>query len=440
MCRNLARNDAPTTSGVMKLGDFLFFGEGDVQDSNFGDGVFNEVVTSPLAGITYSVLSGGMCEELYQVGDLERLYRITQLGIRQPPFPRNQVPNNQGKYERLSKYSRLLHSFDVAAVVSLICKKLGFSEQFMKACQASGLLHDWGSVPLGEATALVDPIGFCEERNFPLLLNTEDFACVAKKYGLNSNELHRAILSEGLCGEIVDIADKLAYTARDIDTCMPYLEIGAREHGCEGLQTLLELLKKYPHICDIWNCIEISEKGQIYFSDSDRLIAFLKARTLMFREVYFNASSKLGEFMATHMFAKKLHESGLLPLDELLQMTDEDLLKRFDEEFGVGCLFNLCQFNPVQVEGFSTLEEAELFVGELESAGKTGVFLSEDRVGIKTGVEKFFVKTRQGVVSIQESGLEGAKELIHLAGEGRTFNIYYLNDEIPTPKSLQTTS
>ena len=389
---------------------------------------FQIVGTLRHTGLSYMTTEGGLCEDIFHAFGLGRLNHIKQLGFLQIP-----IYNDYLRSAPLSESSRWVHSLDVMAIASVIGHNFKLSEPDMNMLRTLALTHDVATPAGGDSVKMVDIERLDEDANYHLILDRVDFASLATKYHLKREVLLDGIFNKGMLGEILDIADKLAYVARDIDTCRHHLEAGAYLHDHLGLQTLLQLLERFPYVCSIWDCVGKTEDGRPCFTDIRRLVAFLKVRLLLFRELYYHPASRFGEFLMSRLFVKVLYEKGTLTRDELLVMTDEDLHHKLDEEFGIGLALDTCSSELARVREFSTLEEAQAFVDTLKREGNLFVLLDDYRRSIKTGTH-FLVSTPQGARTLDEADPGSAQELNEMATMLPMVHVYYLDGNPTLPR------
>lgn len=247
--------------------------------------VFTVVCKLGHTGVSYLIKSDGLAQNACETFNLYRLSDIKQLGfLNAPPYNDNLVMQRQS----ISDHSRFTHSLDVYAVGSLIASNLGLIGSSMNTVQTLLIAHDALSPAGGDSVKDIDPIGLDEDSNFGWLLEQrrDQFVDYAKKYHVDAEVLKTAMLGQGLFGQVLDVADKIAYVARDLMACRHHLESGVA-HDQFGARSLLMHMERYPYVCSIWDSV-VEQYGQIAFDDPVRLAAFLKVRLLLFRELYYH--------------------------------------------------------------------------------------------------------------------------------------------------------
>ena len=109
---------------------------------------------------------------------------------------------------------------------------------------------------------------------------------IKSTFNVSMEELQSRIKNEGLIGKILDIADRLAYTARDVSSVHKSMVFGKQQDTMRE-KTIEEITKKDPYLFDI--IMEISVKdNQIIFENPERLKNILFLRANMHNLIYLN--------------------------------------------------------------------------------------------------------------------------------------------------------
>ena len=109
---------------------------------------------------------------------------------------------------------------------------------------------------------------------------------IEKNFNVSLEELQSWIKNEGVVGKIIDIADRLAYTARDASAFGNGTLLSADSRVRYGRE-VQKIIKKDPSLFDI--IMEISVKdNQIVFENSERLKNIMTVRANMHNLVYLN--------------------------------------------------------------------------------------------------------------------------------------------------------
>jgi hypothetical protein len=373
-------------------------------------------------GLSYTVVYGGLCEEVYRQFNLNRLERIKQLGfLNQPSY------NNYYHYRQsLSDGTRFLHSLDTMAIGTVIGHNLELSESKMHRLRTLLLSHDAAMPAGGDSVKLVDPVGLDEDTNYRHVVAKADFRRLKAEFGVTPESLLGGIHNHGLLGEVLDIADKLAYIARDIHKCLHHLEAGANNDQL-GLRTLLLLLKRFPYVCSVWDCVE-EQAGHAVFTSVPRLAAFLKVRVLMFRELYYHPEARFGEYLMSRLFVKDLFRRGLITVERLLEIDDSELIRLLDMRYGSGAILDTCSSDKSRCNAFRTPEEAREFVETLKKGGHSFWLVDDNRRAIKTGTN-LLVRGRTGPITLGEADRGLARELDEMATMYPLVHVYWLDGD-----------
>lgn len=388
----------------------------------------------PNVAIRYIVRDGGLCADFSRAVNLFRLEGIKQLGFLQSPWCRSLT-----KWRTpLSESTRYLHSLDVMAVATLIGNNLDLPESEFNTLRVAALTHDMGTPAGGDSVKLVDLAALDEDANYPALLGAYDWGGLQREYGIKCDLLVDAVQHNGgLIGKALDMADKIAYVGRDIHTCLHHIEAGAAGDEQLGLRTLKRLVERHPHVCGIWDAIE-RDGEQLFFTDPGRIIAFLKVRVLLFRELYYHPYSRFGEFLMSRLLVKAMYEKGKLTKAELLQMSDWELLDKMNREYGSGHyslqpILDTCSSSLSRCESFATREDADRFVARLREGGNLFTLMEDNSRLIKTGTN-LLVRSGGVIAPLKELYPGDARELDEMAGMLPQIHVYYLDGDPALPR------
>lgn len=382
----------------------------------------------PYTGLSYMVVEDGLAQDACETFNLYRLMNIKQLGfLNAPPF------NNYMTWRQsLSNHTRYLHSLDVYAIGSMMAHNLRLTGSELYTVQTALITHDALTPAGGDSVKDVDPKGLDEDANYAWLLKRIKFASYAKRYGIRDWILKRTIKNKGLPGEILDIADKLAYVARDIWACKHHLEIGV-DNDQFGARSLLAHIERHPYMCSIWDSV-VNHQGHLVFTDPSRLIAFLKVRLLMFRELYYHPNARFGEFLMSRLLVKTLYKSGELTRDMLFEMNDGELMTMIDKRFKYAYTLDSLTGDQARVATFKTVEEGTAFMAELRRSGNTFAMMDDNRRVIKTGLQNKILH-RGEAIPLGEYDRGTAREITEMATMLKMVHVYYLEGDPELPRS-----
>lgn len=379
--------------------------------------------TIPYTGLQVAITEDGLTEKVHRIFKLGRLQRIKQLGFLNQPIYNCYDPARQG----LAQHDRWFHSLDVMAVGTMIAHNIALRTTKLRipVTRTACLTHDGITSAGGDSLKLVDFAALDEDANYPGYVAGLDLSEL-ESYGITKEALIRAIQHKGLEGQLLDIADKIAYTARDVHSCLHHIQAGAHQ-GRPGMGTIVQLLDRYPYVCGVWDCVDL-QRGKLVFTSASRLAAFLKVRLMMFRELYYDPSARFGEFLMSRLFGKALYKRGVLTAERLTSMHDGQLLTVLNEEFGTGSVLDTCSSDLARCEIFETLEEGQAFMQRLREAGNVFAMLDDNRRAIKLATH-FYVWTKAGPQTLAEAKPEVALELEQMARERPLVHVYYLDGD-----------
>lgn len=265
--------------------------------------------------------------------------------------------------------TRMTHTLEVSQIARTISKGLNLNEDLTEAI---ALGHDLGHTPFGHCGETVlnklMPEGFQHNKqsvrvatvleNLNLTYETLD-GILHHSGDLFSENIQKACTLEG---QIVKIADKIAYVNHDIDDAI--------RAGVMDVADLPEESRKYfeskgrKRIATlIIDVIENSyDKNEIIMS-SEALYHFNNYRQWMFKNIYFDSPAKLEEVKARHVV-----ESLFLYYLDLLKTqyknSTEDMLKRI-----------ICDYIAGMTDRYAVAKYKEYFVPKPTSATFSDLYL-----------------------------------------------------------------
>lgn len=378
----------------------------------------------PNSGLCYMVEEGGLCEEAMRVLNLWRLQQVNQLGFLQAPWV---SMTNQSFVGKLTHTTRWVHSLDVMCIGSVIAHNLGLEGRELNTQRLALFSHDRGTPAGGDSVKLIDLVAFDEDANYERLLHERTdrkaWQDLKAKWDIDEKELLQAILNKGLMGQVLDIADKLAYVARDIETCMNVFVSEGDEDVYIGMKALDELRREHRDLCGVWDAVRRDADDPV-FADAGRLIAFLKARIVLFRELYYHPRARFGEYLISRVLVKRLYDDGILTRDQLLEMGDGELETHLQQAYGGHNILRSLSLKS-QMRSFATREEAATFKRELEQGGETFSLMENHLNAIKPGTH-FLVDCPGGPKPLSEAYPGDAQELWEMANMLPGVHVYYL--------------
>jgi hypothetical protein len=300
--------------------------------------------------------NGGLVRAVAENLNFWRLQSISQLAYLQAPG----VHGGYAMFD-LGRYphNRMVHSLDVYVIAALLAEACGLNERDTLHLEVAALVHDILTPAGGDTTKRINVTMFDEDLNFRSLYRQDGWKRLRRLYDLSEDLLEEIILDRGVLGRLKDIADKIAYVARDTSN---FLSRKPR-HLVDGYSidpdTVLGIVTRNPFVCGLWDSARIVD-GSVVMSNIDGLSDFLTLRALMFRALYYNPYSRFLEDALAKMAIEYLLKEEIFTKADLLAMTDLDLMRALESKvIGVPNFFtmlgNTC--DP-KIQVFATEREA----------------------------------------------------------------------------------
>ena len=262
---------------------------------------------------------GSLYEELDGLWPVARLSRIKQLGLAEKC--RETFSGGNSRYG---------HSITFAAKIDHLSQELGLDREL---AVTTAMLHDIATPPFSDSFSKA--FGINDERYFLRVLESwPDALDYLQKHGIRKEKVGELVRGEdeSPLGQLVNSknsidVDRWSYTVCDAS---PFLRLPEKGGFCLTIDPFEN--------ASVMN-------GKVVFGDIGEVGALLEARTKMFENVYRN-----GLLMAKEAFAKRLvtelQERGLIDVDNLMHMTDEDFqgLVMCESEDFANRLFNIDGF------------------------------------------------------------------------------------------------
>ncbi len=289
----------------------------------------------PYAGFGYIVEEGGLVEDTVRGFNLWRLNHVAQLGLLQVPTI---GPKGESIAGRIYTHNRYTHSLDVYALINLMAIRCDLSDHERTHLIVAALTHDALTPAGGDSIKRINSTLFDEDAHYSSMFKREFWPELRNKYQLDETLLSSIIMGQGKLGRFLDLADKLAYTARDVNAFISSLPRQTPD-GMSTEQALIrDTVAQDPLICGLWDSIKVVN-DQVVVTDLDRLARFLKLRALMFKALYYNPSARVHEDVTVGLIAGYLFEKGDLTKSRLLVTVDSELHERLEKFLGVPSLF-----------------------------------------------------------------------------------------------------
>lgn len=395
----------------------------------FPNDVLHVLFKVPFTGISYVVLENGLTEKLERTTNLWRLFRIFQLAYLTDP-----VVSEAGldAYARRFEHNALVHALDTEIISVLVAfnNRRALSPYQRKNLKVSGLEHD-NAIPAGrDGTKAIDPVLFCEETNIAEILRGKKWDELRKSTRLSTKLIINTIRGQGVLGEILDIADKIAYLCRDLNAFLGRYCPGADMEWGKNYQEIFNFVYgKNPDVCAIWDLV-IVEGENVFFSNPDRLGSFLEARALMNCNFYYNSRGRGVEITINNIVVSYLYSLGILTKKKLLEMDDFEL-DRLIEDF-VGAPYMMGTASSIGdpfVEIFKTLDEALEREAHLIKEEKLLFTAVDDSASkIKTATDYLVQLPSREKVPFCEARPEKAREIAEIVRFEKPVSLHYFRN------------
>ncbi len=388
---------------------WIYFAQSDPED------VFENFANLPFSGLGYQIMEGSITEQLIRGFKLHRLSGIKQLGGLHYPII---FSHGAAMYVREFPHDRYAHSNDVGTMAILILYNNNRTELELLTGNMAGRLHDILTPAYGDSTKLIDKKEFDEDRHFPEALANFDWSQVPAAPKGIAKLLPPIIMNKGLIGQVLDIADKLAYVGRDL------YEFYVAGPKLEGYEEIRKLLRKEPQPCSLWECAEIQD-DQLYFSDKDRLINFLMIRATLFSKLYNNAASRFWENFLMTFLKNQLYIPGRITKTDLLRMGDRDVEDLINREIGENFFGDWIGSKEERMETFATIEEAQKRRADLIAKNRSVAMIEKSFVA-KPGVH-FHVETERGLQPLSQADPDASKLIRQTIIPTHEYALFYLD-------------
>jgi hypothetical protein len=377
--------------------------------------------TLPLSGIGYVVQEDGLVEATIRVFGLFRLGNIRQLSFLHDPVVHNVESTSIGM---LFGHTRLGHSLDVAAVAVLIAVNNRIFGQLRRTLRVGATSHDALTPAGGDTTKLIDPPAFDEDANYANLLVGDGWEALREHYGLSAELLTDTVQGRGVLGAILDIADKVAYVARDASLYLGRYAPSGPVMYPAGYADVRAVIARRRFVCGVWDSVRV-HGGSVFFEDGERLADFLLLRALLFRELYHHPGSRFLEYLVSRVVVQWLYDTGKLRRETLLRMTDGHLEYLVGEIIGESFRTTMISgIDHPRVETFDSLDAALRREHELRTNGTEVTLVDEFNPPAKSGT-RLLVQRRGSILPFAEAHAERAAEIERIIRPEQPFRLYY---------------
>ncbi len=356
----------------------------------------------PYMGFGYIVLEDASISENTMAKEAAHVFKLFRLhNIKQLAFLHHPVTETDPGFDIRTPFphTRYLHSLDVLAVCTILAYNCKLPPHEARVLTLAGEVHDALTPAGGDGTKLVDRELFDEDVQFPRLLKGEKWEQFRDKWCIDGDLLTKTVLGEGVLGELLNIADKTSYIARDAHQyldkfCFPQL----KERNRTAIYQIMEnLVAKNPHIAAIWEAVEVID-GKVVITDADRLADLLFLRALLFKGLYYHPHCRYMEYLVGKGVTKIMYETKRLTYEELMSHGDELIEHKVDEFFGSKYLLSSFRvLEHAKVEEYADYASACSRAASFDADNNT-VVITDDFVHVSNSATKSFWVKDKGVI------------------------------------------
>lgn len=380
---------------------------------------------SPIMSYTsygYILLDNGIIVETINALELHRLSNVKQLGFLMNPMLRDFKLNSPALG---FDHTRGLHSMDVAVLLRLIGNNNPEESLNHDLLSIGGISHD-GLTPAGsDTTKLIDLDLFDEDIHYEDLFKKPGWKFLKEKYSIDEKALKEMILNHGIHGQLLDIADKIAYTSRDVWEFVGLWK-DTEEFGNKKYEQIKSLIKEHPDFCDIWKSVKIHNE-QMVIEDGFKLGIFLTIRALMFAELYYNPASRFLEYMLAKRIINLLFKEKTLTKELLLECGDHYLEEKIWEF--LGSKYFPISFQKSSYQSFKNEGDRQNYTNKFKNDYSLVLIPDDFKCVTKTGVNKYSVIKDGKIMIFKEAYPEMASEIEKIMTFEKNFGLYVISLE-----------
>lgn len=345
-----------------------------------------------------------------------RLGKISQLGYLVPPKPEGWKQDVGVTVVYLAphfSHTRWAHSRLVAFLMEIILARHGYAEKERFPVVLTSAYHDIATPAGGDSVKRVDAEGLNEEENFEWVLRC--YSLVQKwsdEYGFDIEKAKEWVKGIGLFGRLLDIIDRIAYTALDCYYVGFSRPCRLRSFGLEN-----------PLVMDVWQDLQFNDSHSDFaFTDPNRLFKFLLFRAFEHGELLMNPYSRALDF-SLQKLVQPLYEKGIITWEQLLLGDDDWLHTVLREHYPNKNVWAFIEPESLSWRKFDTLEELERFC----SANETTYHI-EYMKGFDTGLH-LGVYNGKKIAPVRESLADKQiEELEEISRQARGYYAYYIKE------------
>ena len=264
-------------------------------------------------------------------------------------------------------HSRLDHSLSVALITEEILKQDRTSQKQINLGIIAALLHDIATPAYGDAAKQVDIVNLHEEDHWWEVLDKKERSFVLH-FGTRE-EINAIIKNQGLLGKVLDVADRIVYTMKDMDAVQLMSSNGPFNPYITEMNMIVD---NNPKIGNVYQTVLVNQEEQeLYFNNPNCLGAFLNLRAYLHKNLYLYPTNQGRDLLMAKAIAQiySKDEESILSPSNLRISTDHDLMrvlaKYYKWDNSATIFHALFNWHP-EFEKFSSIDEAKKKEAELE--------------------------------------------------------------------------
>ncbi|MBI2613898.1 MAG: HD domain-containing protein [Candidatus Levybacteria bacterium] len=335
-------------------------------------------------------------------------------------------------------HTRFDHSFVVGLVIEAIMRQNGFDQEDINVGIVAGLIHDIATPAHGDATKKVDPKALDEEQFWWEALGENGQVFVTQELNIPQKRLDAIIKNQGIIGQVLDIADRITYTMKDLNEIVAVDQNNAWSWVFQNpyLQELHDFTMINPKIGNIYKEVGVDrKKNEVFFNDPRNLGIFLLLRARLHKTLYMNPVSQGRDLFIASLIKRLYSRDGRRPLSpkSLRGMTDENLIevlqKYYKPEYGdfsQKLYHDLTSWYPY-FERFTTKEEAIERIKELKKDKDILIIGMSQCKGFDPGTSYKVTNEKGQTVPFREFDPVIASEIERVMDETKGFFVFFVN-------------
>lgn len=373
-----------------------------------------------------------------QEGDIyERIFQNVPLGrhhhVKALSFLSYVGPDPKDQFFLPYVHTRFDHQFTTAIVMEEILKQNGFPQEDIDLAILAGLIHDIATPAHGDATKKIDPEALDEEKFWWEALGKKGQDFITGEFGARRKKLDVIIQNRGLLGQVLDMADRITYTMKDLNAITMEKPLVLPADSNPYLQLLHTIISQNPKIGNIYKEIGVDrKKKEIFFNDPRNLGTFLLLRAHLHKALYLNPTNQARDFFIAFLIKALYSRDGSKSLtpQNLREMTDEGLIIILQEyykpeykDFSQRFYFELTGWYP-EFERFENEQEAKEFSAQLRRKNIKVIGISQCK-GFDPATSYKVAGEKGHILPFREYDPGTASEIEKIAEQTKGFLVFF---------------